>query len=76
MSLGFPGGTVVKNKNPPAGARDTRDTDSILGQEDPLRRNGNQLQCPCLGTPMDRGACWGPWGHRELDLTEQSPAVV
>ena len=32
MSLGFPGGTVVKKKkNPPASARDTRDMDSIPG---------------------------------------------
>ena len=27
-----------------------------LGQEDPLRKNGNPLQCSCLENPMDRGA--------------------
>ena len=24
----------------------------------------------CLESSMDRGA-WGPWGHKELDTTEQ-----
>ena len=27
-----------------------------LGQEDPLRKNGNPLQYSCLENPMDRGA--------------------
>ena len=29
----------------------------------------------CLGNPMDRGAWWAtvnPWGHKELDMTEQT----
>ena len=29
-------------------------------------RNGNPLQCSCLGNSME-----GPWGHKELDMTEQ-----
>ena len=52
MQGSFPGGSVVKN--PPANVGDTVQT---LGQEDPLvgGRNGNPLQYPCLGNPMDRG---------------------
>ena len=34
--------------------------------------NGNPLQYFCLGNSMDRGAWWvSPWGHKELDMTEQ-----
>ena len=49
--LGFPGGSVVKN--PPTNVGDTS-----LGQEvSPGERNGNQLQCSCLGNLLDRGTC-------------------
>ena len=36
-----------------------------LGWEDPLDEgNGNPLQYPCLGNPMDRGLVgYTPWGH-------------
>ena len=49
--LGLPGGSVVKN--PPA----IRDMGSIpeLGRS-PGEGNGNPLQYPCLGNPMDRQA--------------------
>ena len=53
--MGFPGGSVVKN--PPANARDTRDTGSIPGLgRSPGVANGNPLQYPCLESSMDRGA--------------------
>ena len=51
-TLGFPGGTVVKN--PPANAGDTGSI-SGLGKL-PGEGNGNRLQYSCLENPMDRGA--------------------
>ena len=55
VSMGFPGGAVVKNVPPDAG--DPGDAGLIPG----LGRasgggNGNTLQYSCLGNPMDRGA--------------------
>ena len=51
-SLGFPGGSVVKN--PPSNAGDGG---CIPGSgRFPGGRNGNRLQCSCLWNPMDRGA--------------------
>ena len=54
-SMGFPGGSVVKN--PPANAVDE---DSIPGQEDPLEKEiaTHFFQYFCLGNPMDREAWW------------------
>ena len=50
--MGFPGDSVVKNSPTSAG-----DTGSILGSgRSPGEGNGNPLQYPCLGNPMDRGA--------------------
>ena len=54
LSLGFPGGPVVKN--PPANAGDVGLTPG-LGRS-PGVGNGNPLQYSCLGNPMDRGAWW------------------
>ena len=56
-TFGFPGGSAVKN--PPANARDARDTDSIpeLGRS-PGEGNGNLRQYSCPENPMDRGAWW------------------
>ena len=52
---GFPGGTV--RKNPPASARNARDTVSISGWgRSPGGGNSNQLQYSCLGNHRDRGA--------------------
>ena len=52
-TLGFPGGSVVKN--PPASAGEG----SILESgRSPGGGNGNPLQCSCLGNSMDRGAWW------------------
>ena len=50
----FPGGSVVKNPSASAG-----DAGSILSLgRFPREGNGNPLQYPCLGSPMDRGSCW------------------
>ena len=54
LSLGLPGGTVVKN--PPA---NTGDVSLIPGSgRSPGEGKGNPLQYSCLGNPLDRGACW------------------
>ena len=51
-SLGFPGGSLVKNLPANAG-----DAGSIPGLgRSPGEGNGNPLQYPCLENPMDRGA--------------------
>ena len=53
-TVGFPGGSVVKNL--PANARDK---DLILRLERSSGEgNGNPLQYSCLENPMDRGAWW------------------
>ena len=52
--LVFPGDSMVKN--PPANAGDLG-LIPALGRN-PGERNGNPLQYPCLGNPMDRGAWW------------------
>ena len=51
-SLGFPGGSLVKNL--PA---NTEDTGLIPGWgRSPGEGHGHPLQNSCLGNPMDRGA--------------------
>ena len=44
-----------------------------LSQEDALGGGkGNPLQYSCLENSMDRGLVgYSPWGHKELDTTEQ-----
>ena len=66
-SLCFPGGSVVNN--PPANAGDVGSIPG-LGRY-PGRANGNPLQYPCLGNPMDRGAWWATvqGGAKESDTT-------
>ena len=55
-SMGFPGGSVVKD--PPANAGDTGDLGSIPGSgKSSGKGNGNPLQYSCLENPTDRG----PW---------------
>ena len=55
--MGFPGGLVVKN--PPAIARDVRDTGSIPGSgRSPGEGHSNPLQYSCLENSMDRGVWW------------------
>ena len=54
VSLGFPGGSVVKNSPDNAG-----DMSSIPGSgRSPGEENGNPFQYSCLENPMDRGALW------------------
>ena len=61
VTLGFLGGSVVKN--PPASAGDAGDLGSIPGSgRSPGEGNGNPLQYSCLKNPMDRGA-WGATVH-------------
>ena len=66
MLWGFPGGSDGKKY-----AYECR---TILGSGGSLGEgNGNPLQYPCLGNPMDRGAWWATV-HRvskELHMTEQ-----
>ena len=66
---GFSGGSVVKNLPANAG-----DTGSIPGLErSPGEGNGNPLQYSCLESPHGQRSLvgYGPWGHKELDTTEQ-----
>ena len=54
-TMGFPGGTALKN--PSANAGEARDAGSFPGLErTPGEGNGNPLQYSCLENPMDRGA--------------------
>ena len=54
-SMGFPGGSLVKNL--PANVADTRNVGLIPGlRKDPIEGNGNPLQDTCLENSMDRGA--------------------
>ena len=54
-SLGFPGGSVVKN--PSTNAGDIGDVHSIPGSgRSPGDGNGNPVQYSCLENPRDRGA--------------------
>ena len=60
--MGFPNGTVVKNK--PANAGGEGDTDLIPGLgRSPGGSYGNPFQYFCLENPMDRGA-WQATVHR------------
>ena len=46
-------------KNPPASARDIRDSGSVPGWgRSPGGGDGNPLQYSCLENPLDRGAWW------------------
>ena len=66
---GLPGGSDSK-----AYAYNAGDLASIPGSgRSPGEGNGNQLQYSCLENPMDGGTWLGysPWGHKELDTTEQ-----
>ena len=73
---GFPGSAMVKNL--PANAGDTGDTGSIPGLgRSPGVRNGNPLQCSCLGKFNGQRSLVGysPWGHKESDMTEVTEHV-
>ena len=54
LTLGFPGGSAVKNLPADAG-----DVGWILGSgRSPGEGNDNLMHYSCLGNPMDRGAWW------------------
>ena len=59
--MGFPGGSDGKESVCNVG-----DLGSIpeLGRS-PGEGNGSLLQYSCLGNPMDRGACYSPWGCKK-----------
>ena len=61
-------------KNPPAKTGDARDPSLIPGLgRSPGGGYGNPLQYSCLKNPHKQRSLAGysPWGHRELDTTEQ-----
>ena len=67
--LGFPGGSVGKESACNAG-----DLGSIPGLGRlPGGGHGNPLQYSCLENPHGQRSLAGysPWGHKELDVTEQ-----
>ena len=59
-------------KNPPANAGDVETQVRSLGQEDPWRRA--QQPGPVVLPGESHGqrslAGYGPWGHKELDMSE------
>ena len=60
LSIGFPGGRVVKNL--PANMRDPRDAGWIPGSgRSPREGNGNPLQYSCLENSVDILAWKIPW---------------
>ena len=59
-SLGFPGGSVVKN--PPVDEGDKKKLRFNLWGRCPVRGNGNLLQYACLENSMDRGT-WRATDH-------------
>ena len=53
---------------------DARDKGSIPGsRRSPGEVNGNPLQYSCLENPHGQRSLvdYGPWGHKELDMTER-----
>ena len=57
-------------KDPPANAGDVRGAGLIPGSgRTPGGGHGNPLQYSCLENPMDRGAWWSTWGHKESEAT-------
>ena len=70
--MAFPDGAEVKNL--PAMQENQIPS---LGHEDLGEGNGNPLQYCCLGNPMDRSlAGYGPWGHKELDMTNYAHMYI
>ena len=72
MALG--GSQLAQRQRSICGAGEPRDSSLIAGLGGSLgEENGNPLQYSCFRNPRDRGA-WqdhSPWGHKELDTTEQ-----
>ena len=62
-------------KNPPINAGDIRHMGLIPGSgKSPGGRHGNPLQYSCLENPHGQRSLVGysPWGHKELDMTEET----
>ena len=71
MTLGFPGGAVVKNLS--ANTRVARDVGSIPGSERYGVGNGNPLWYSYLENFMGKGAWWARvHSVTELDTTEHA----
>ena len=67
--MGFPGGSDGKES-----ARNVGDLGLIPGlRRSPGGGHGNPLQYSCLENPHGQRNLMGysPWGHKELDMTEQ-----
>ena len=63
---------ILVVKNPPANAENAGDVRSVPGVgRSPGGGNGNPLQYSCLENyEQEELADYGPWGHKEADLTE------
>ena len=60
-------------KNLPDSTRDVSNVGLIPGSgRSPGEGKGKPLLYSCLGNLMDREARWGPWGCKELDMTEHA----
>ena len=69
-TLGFPGGSVVKN--PSANAGDTGDKSSIPESgRSPGEGSGNPLQCSCLENPMTEEPGGSPRVGRDLAIEQE-----
>lgn len=66
IELGFPGGSMVKTQ--PANAEDTGAIPGLRISSG--KGNDNPLPCSHLKNPIDRGAGWAPWDHKEFNKTE------
>ena len=71
--VGFRGGSDGKESTCNVG-----DLSSIPGLgRSPGGGHGNPLYCSCLENPHEQRSLvgYGPWGHKELDTTEQLSAA-
>ena len=61
-------------KNPPANVGDARDTSSIPGSEDPLKKGWQPTPVFSPGESHGQRSLEGysPWGHKQLDMTEHT----
>ena len=65
---------TLEVKNPPVNAGEIRDADSVPGPGRSCGRGpSNPLQYSCLENPHGQRSLvnYRPWGHKELDMTEQ-----
>ena len=85
--MGFPGGPVIKTKNPPANAGDVGSIPGLnprllhwqetwvqsLDWEDALEEEMATHSCILAGKSHRQRNLEGhsPWGHKESDMTEQ-----